>query len=74
MKFIKNKNILIVLLAVFSISTLFYFKDSNNAYAAKTNLPLNQLQAFSEVYLKIKQNYVQSVSDKELFDLSLIHI
>ena len=68
MKFIKNKNILIVLLAIFSISTLFYFKDSNNAYAAKTNLPLNQLQAFSEVYLKIKQNYVQSVSDKELFD------
>ena len=68
MKFIKNKNILIVLLAVLSISTLFYFEDSNNAYAAKTNLPLNQLQAFSEVYLKIKQNYVQSVSDKELFD------
>ena len=68
MKFIKNKNILIVLLAVLPISTLFYFEDSNNAYAAKTNLPLNQLQAFSEVYLKIKQNYVQSVSDKELFD------
>ena len=56
------------LLAIFSISTLFYFKDSNHAYAAKTNLPLNQLQAFSEVYLKIKQNYVQDVSDKELFD------
>ena len=68
MKFIKNKNILFVFLAVFSISTLYYFKDSNNAYAAKTSLPLNQLQAFSEVYLKIKQNYVQDVSDKELFD------
>jgi carboxyl-terminal processing protease len=68
MKFIKNKNILFGLLAIFSISTLFYFKDSNHAYAAKTNLPLNQLQAFSEVYLKIKQNYVQDVSDKELFD------
>ena len=68
MKFIKNKNILFGFLAVFSISTLYYFKDSNNAYAAKTSLPLNQLQAFSEVYLKIKQNYVQEVSDKELFD------
>ena len=67
MKFIKNKNILFGFLAIFSISTLFYFKDSNHAYAAKTNLPLNQLQAFSEVYLKIKQNYVQDVSDKELF-------
>ena len=68
MKFIKNKNILFGFLAIFSISTLFYFKDSNHAYAAKTNLPLNQLQAFSEVYLKIKQNYVQDISDKELFD------
>ena len=68
MKFIKNKNILFGFLAIFSISTLYYFKDSNDAYAAKTSLPLNQLQAFSEVYLKIKQNYVQEVSDKELFD------
>ena len=68
MKFIKNKNILFSLLAIFSISTLYYFKDSNDAYAAKTSLPLNQLQAFSEVYLKIKQNYVQEVSDKELID------
>ena len=47
---------------------LLYFKNGSNAYAAKTSLPLNQLQAFSEVYLKIKQNYVQDVSDKELFD------
>ena len=47
---------------------LLYLKNGSNAYAAKTSLPLNQLQAFSEVYLKIKQNYVQDVSDKELFD------
>ena len=51
-----------------SIMALLYFKNGSNAYAAKTSLPLNQLQAFSEVYLKIKQNYVQDVSDKELFD------
>lgn len=63
-----NKNILFGFLVAFSISGLVYFKDSNDAYAAKTNLPLNQLQAFSEVYLKIKQNYVQDISDKELFD------
>lgn len=68
MKFIMNKNILFGFLVAFSISGLVYFKDSNDAYAAKTNLPLNQLQAFSEVYLKIKQNYVQDISDKELFD------
>tara|TARA_B100001996_G_scaffold382425_1_gene374213 strand:- start:1556 stop:2785 length:1230 start_codon:yes stop_codon:yes gene_type:complete len=43
-------------------------QDNNSAQAAKTSLPLNQLQTFSEVYLKIKQNYVQDISDKELFD------
>tara|TARA_E500000075_G_C6988017_1_gene321018 strand:- start:816 stop:2084 length:1269 start_codon:yes stop_codon:yes gene_type:complete len=52
----------------FAIITMFYFKNSSSAYASKTSLPLNQLQAFSEVYLKIKQNYVQDITDKELFD------
>jgi carboxyl-terminal processing protease len=52
---------------MFLAGSLLIIKD-NNAYAAKTSLPLNQLQAFSEVYLKIKQNYVQDISDKELFD------
>ena len=68
MKFIKNKNIVFSLTVILSVSCLVYFKENSNAYAAKTSLPLNQLQAFSEVYLKIKQNYVQDVSDKELFD------
>jgi carboxyl-terminal processing protease len=52
---------------MFLAGSLLIIKD-NNAYATKTSLPLNQLQAFSEVYLKIKQNYVQDISDKELFD------
>ena len=68
MEFIKNKRIIFVLATILSIMALLYFKNGSNAYAAKTSLPLNQLQAFSEVYLKIKQNYVQDVSDKELFD------
>ena len=67
MRIFKIKNIILLLTLMFLAGSLLIFKD-NNAYAAKTSLPLNQLQAFSEVYLKIKQNYVQDISDKELFD------
>lgn len=68
MKVFKYKNVLIIFALTFAIITMFYFKNSSSAYASKTSLPLNQLQAFSEVYLKIKQNYVQDITDKELFD------
>ncbi len=68
MKVFKYKNVLIMFALTFAIITMFYFKNSSSAYASKTSLPLNQLQAFSEVYLKIKQNYVQDITDKELFD------
>ena len=67
MKIIKYKSFFIILSAVIVLNILFYYQE-NNAHAAKTSLPLNQLQSFSEVYLKIKQNYVQDISDKELFD------
>lgn len=67
MRIFKIKNIVLLLALMFLAGSLLIIKD-NNAYAAKTSLPLNQLQAFSEVYLKIKQNYVQDISDKELFD------
>jgi len=68
MKYIKNKKVLFILAAIFTINIFLYMQDNNSAQAAKTSLPLNQLQTFSEVYLKIKQNYVQDISDKELFD------
>ena len=68
MKFLKSKITLFILTVAFIVNILFYYQSNNYAHAAKTSLPLNQLQAFSEVYLKIKQNYVQDVSDKELFD------
>ena len=68
MKVFKYKNVLIMFALTFAIITMFYFKNTSSAYASKTSLPLNQLQAFSEVYLKIKQNYVQDITDKELFD------
>ena len=68
MKKIKFKNFGVIL-GTFLISIfLFYTYNNKNVHAAKTSLPLNQLQAFSEVYLKIKQNYVQDISDKEIFD------
>ena len=68
MKISKYKFLVVALTLVFLVNMLTYFKDSSNANASKTSLPLNQLQSFSEVYLKIKQNYVQDISDKELFD------
>ena len=68
MKLSKYKTYLTLLIIAFSINILIYFNENNDVHAAKTSLPLNQLQAFSEVYLKIKQNYVQDISDKDLFD------
>ena len=68
MKISKYKFLIVALTLVFLVNMLTYFKDSSNANASKTSLPLNQLQSFSEVYLKIKQNFVQDISDKELFD------
>ena len=68
MKFLKNKIGLSALLLTIGVIIFFNYQNNNFAHAAKTSLPLNQLQSFSEVYLKIKQNYVQDVSDKELFD------
>ena len=68
MKISKYKFFLLALTLVFLVNTLTYFKGSDEANAAKTSLPLNQLQSFSDVYLKIKQNYVHDIPDKELFD------
>lgn len=68
MKISKYKFLVVALTLVFLVNMLTYLKDSSNANASKTSLPLNQLQSFSEVYLKIKQNFVQDISDKELFD------
>ena len=68
MKIIKYKNTLLLLISISIISITFYYQSNGTAHASKTSLPLNQLQTFSEVYLKIKQNYVVDVSDKEIFD------
>ena len=68
MKKYKFKNLLL-LAGVFLVTNLFFYVyNYEDVHAAKTSLPLNQLQAFSEVYLKIKQHYVQDISDKEIFD------
>jgi carboxyl-terminal processing protease len=68
MKIINYKNTLLLLITLSIISITFYYQSNSTAHASKTSLPLNQLQTFSEVYLKIKQNYVVDVSDKEIFD------
>ena len=68
MKKYKFKNLLLFAGAFLVTNLFFYVYNHEDVHAAKTSLPLNQLQAFSEVYLKIKQHYVQDISDKEIFD------
>ncbi len=68
MKKYKFKNLLLLAGAFLVTNLFFYVYNYEDVHAAKTSLPLNQLQAFSEVYLKIKQHYVQDISDKEIFD------
>ena len=68
MKIINYKEYSAAINTLSIISITFYYQSNGTAHAAKTSLPLNQLQTFSEVYLKIKQNYVVDVSDKEIFD------
>ena len=68
MKKYKFKNLLLFAGAFLVTNLFFYVYNYEDVHAAKTSLPLNQLQAFSEVYLKIKQHYVQDISDKEIFD------
>jgi len=68
MKKYKFKNLLFLAGAFLVTNLFFYVYNHEDVHAAKTSLPLNQLQAFSEVYLKIKQHYVQDISDKEIFD------
>jgi len=68
MKKYKFKNLLLLAGAFLVTNLFFYVYNHEDVHAAKTSLPLNQLQAFSEVYLKIKQHYVQDISDKEIFD------
>ena len=74
MKISKYKFLIVALTIVFLVNMLTYLKDSSNANASKTSLPLNQLQSFSEVYLKIKQNLVKnkttSTSNPMFFALS----
>ena len=68
MKNFKLKDLLVITGIFLVVNLFFYVNYNKDVHAAKTSLPLNQLQAFSEVYLKIKQNYVQDISDKEIFD------
>ncbi len=66
MKFIQNIILSIAILAI--VGVIFYYEDKRDVSASNINLPINEMQAFSEAFLKIKQNYVDDVSNKQLFD------
>lgn len=56
--FIKSKFYLILLSLVFTFNLSY----------GNEKIPIEQLKAFSEVYMKIKKDYVEKVDDEKLFD------
>lgn len=56
--YIKSKFYLILLSLVFTFNLSY----------GNEKIPIEQLKAFSEVYMKIKKDYVEKVDDEKLFD------
>ena len=54
MKIFKKTNFSYIFLVIFAFGLIVNYQSENQAQAAKTSLPLKQLQIFSEVYSKIK--------------------
>lgn len=63
-----RKNKLVVTRVFFGIILALLVNPNNSAIAkpTKQTLPLEQLKQFSEVYIRIKQDYVEDVDDKKL--------
>ncbi len=68
----KQKNILILflgcLLGVLISATGAVFADKTEKKTEQIALPFAELRTFTEVFGRIKQDYVESVSDKELLE------
>ena len=68
----KYKKILQVLLLFFAASK---FSLANSEQENNTNtIPLDEIRIFTEIFSKIKSDYVENIDDKVLLKLSLIHI
>lgn len=74
---LKNRNILILTVGIFLGATLslcgsVFAEKETPATAAKTDdlqsLPFDELRTFTEVFGRIKQDYVEQVSDKKLLE------
>jgi len=65
-----------LIMLVFSASSLFNVSvaetaDQNANKTKKNNLPLEQLRNFSDIFARIKSDYVEKVSDKELLESAI---
>jgi len=65
-----------LIMLVFSASSLFNESvaetaDQNANKTKKNNLPLEQLRNFSDIFARIKSDYVEKVSDKELLESAI---
>ncbi len=54
-----------ILIGALMTTTVTVFADKDTA---TTSLPLEELRAFTDVYVRIKNDYVESVDDKELLE------
>ena len=65
---ISKKTFYYTVMPLLVIAVLFLFQSPKEVHASKTELPLDELKALSDVYMRIKDNYVQDVDDSELFN------
>ncbi|WP_455380556.1 S41 family peptidase [Acidihalobacter prosperus] len=67
-RFIEVCKIWLVLAVIGGPGVQSVFAASNHQATQSNTLPLKELQTFSEVFQRIKQDYVKPVSDKKLLD------
>jgi carboxyl-terminal processing protease len=66
---IHNKHFFIaIFITVLSFSTSNHFVNAETKKITNDELPLEQLRNFSDIFARIKSNYVEEVNDKELIE------
>lgn len=66
-----NTGISLLLSLGISSSVLAYKKPDNQDEDSTSNLPIKQLRIFSQVFGRIKKDYVEKVDDKELLESAI---
>jgi len=62
---------LIVMASFFSGAVIAQSKQENNTVDLVGDIPLEEIRVFVDVYMQIKQRYVDEISDKELIEKAI---